>query len=153
MSKKTRESPNLSYGGSAVLKARWAEIVRQFDDSAPQVPDDPLGADHPLIPLIKACLSSRSVSYHYVLPTQLLAKSVDPDLDARSLQARFDAPGAFDARSLAHEVIVPFDRENNRVLGGSPEPYVNNPCALPQSRRNSAANKRTRRIGISWPKC
>jgi len=39
--------------------------------------------------------------------------------------------GAFDARSIAHKVIVPFDRDNHRVLGGSPEPYVNNPLRVP----------------------
>jgi hypothetical protein len=130
MPRKAKESPNLSYGGSALLKARWEEVVQKFDEAAPDSPDDPLGVGHPLMPLIRACLTSRSLSYHYVLPTQLLAKSVDPDVDARSLQARHGTPGAFDARSLAHEVIVPFDRDNNRVLGGSPEPYVNNPLRV-----------------------
>lgn len=38
---------------------------------------------------------------------------------------------AFDARSLCHRVIVPFDRENESVLGGSTEPYINNPLRIP----------------------
>ncbi len=49
-------------------------------------------------------------SYHYVLPTQLLAKCVDHRLDTHALQAGYDAAGAFDARTVAHGVIVPFDR-------------------------------------------
>jgi len=56
---------------------------------------------------------------------------VAPKLDAHSLQAAYDAPGAFDARTVAHKIIVPFDRANHRVLGGSPEPYVNNPVRVP----------------------
>lgn len=40
--------------------------------------------------------------------------------------------GAFDARSLCHEVVVPFDQANERVLGGSREPYVNNPLRVPR---------------------
>jgi len=81
--------------------------------------------------MIVECLTSNIKSYHYVLPTQLLCKSVDPKLNAHSLQVAWGAPGAFDARTVAHEVIVPFDRKNQNVLGGSPEPYVNNPLRCP----------------------
>lgn len=84
-----------------------------------------------MIPLIRDCLSSSSVSYHYVLPTQLLAKCADPSLDAHALQVGYGVPGAFDARTIAHQVVVPFDQNNYRVLGGSPEPYVNNPLRVP----------------------
>lgn len=80
---------------------------------------------------IKDCLSSVTKTYHYVLPTQLLAKSVDHSLDCRSLQASYGEEGAFDARTIAHLVIVPFDQANYNVLGGSPEPYVNNPLRCP----------------------
>jgi hypothetical protein len=92
---------------------------------------DPLGEGHELIPLIRDCLRSTSLSYHYVLPTQLLAKVVSPALDAHAVQAGYPGEGAFDARTIAHDVIVPFHRENERVLGGSPEPYVNNPLRVP----------------------
>ncbi|MGD9855365.1 MAG: restriction endonuclease, SacI family [Planctomycetaceae bacterium] len=76
---------------------------------------------------IAACVNSGTKTYRYVLPTQLVAKIADPNLDARSVQAAWSQPGAFDARSVAHEVIVPFDRENHNVLGGSAEPYVSKP--------------------------
>jgi hypothetical protein len=61
-----------------------------------------------------------------------------------SLQVGYGVAGSFDARSIAHEVIVPFDRENQRVLGGSPEPYVNNPLrvqAVTEEYRSGQKNK------------
>ena len=73
------------------------------------------------------CLTSSTKSYHYVLPTQLLSKAVEPTRDCRSIQVSYGKAGAFDARSIAHKVIVPFDKSNYNVLGGSTEPYVNNP--------------------------
>lgn len=144
MPRKTREDPGIVYSCTTYLNRRWEETVEQFDRAVPNAPDNPLREDHPLIPLIRDCLRSASVSYHYVLPTQLLAKCVDHGLDAHALQAGYDAAGAFDARTVAHGVIVPFDRANHRVLGGSPEPYVNNPLRVPAvtpEYRSSQKNK------------
>src|SRR5690606_24687256 len=77
-------------------------------------------------------ITGATKTYHYVLLTQLLAKVVQPDLDCRSVQAgNFPYPGAFDARTIAHKVVVPFDKDNQNVLGGSVEPYVNNPLRVP----------------------
>ncbi len=93
---------------------------------------DPMLPDHAdLRDSIVCCLTSQTKSYHYVLPTQILAKCVDPTLDCHSLQASYNKPGAFDARTIAHKVIVPFDQQNHKVLGGSGEPYVNNPLRCP----------------------
>jgi hypothetical protein len=131
MPRKIREDQGLVYSCTAYLNHQWQETTERFAATAPSDPDDPLGEDHPLIPLILDCLRSSSLSYHYVLPTQLLAKCVDPTLDAHALQAGYGTAGAFDARTVAHDVIVPFDRNNHRVLGGSPEPYVNNPLRVP----------------------
>jgi hypothetical protein len=80
---------------------------------------------------IHRCINSNTLSYRYVLPTQLLAKAVDPALDCRIIQKKAGLPGAFDARSLCHRVIVPFDRAHHNVLGGSKEPYLNNPLRIP----------------------
>lgn len=94
--------------------------------------EDVLGDDLDHIKVsLRDCLASKIKTYHYVLPTQVLCKVIDFSLDAHSLQAGWDRPGAFDARTIAHDVVVPFDRSNNRVLGGSPEPYVNNPLRCP----------------------
>jgi len=111
------------------LHARWKAIVGAVESSEPVDPLLPTHAD--LRDKLVTCLTSQTKSYRYVLPTQVLCKCVDPSLDSHSLQAGYDEPGAFDARTVAHKVIVPFDQENHRVLGGSPEPYVNNPLRCP----------------------
>lgn len=131
MAKKTREDQGIVYSCNLYLHTRWQEIVLSFEQASPDEPVDPLGEGHDLISLIRDCLRSTSLTYHYVLPTQLLAKAVNQALDAHALQAAYPGAGAFDARTIAHDVIVPFDRENERVLGGSPEPYVNNPLRVP----------------------
>ncbi len=124
------------------LQARWKVIVAAME-SGESV--DPLLSDYAdLRDSIVSCLTSPIKSYHYVLPTQVLCKCVDASLDSHSLQASYDEPGAFDARAVAHKVIVPFDQENHRVLGGSAEPYVNNPLrcrAVTNEFRNQQKNK------------
>jgi len=110
------------------LDESWQDIIQLFETN--DNPPTPL-ADKKLIALIQGCLTSKIKTYHYVLPTQLLAKAVDPTLNAHSIQTAYDSPGAFDARTVAHKVIVPFDQANHRVLGGSPESYVNNPVRVP----------------------
>lgn len=80
---------------------------------------------------IKCFVNCKTKTYRYVLPTQLLAKCVDPELDCRAIQKSCDLEQPFDARSLCHEVIVPFDRDNHNVLGGSAEPYVSKPVRHP----------------------
>jgi hypothetical protein len=130
----------------AFLDQKWKEIRTTFEVGEPK---DPLGEGHSLIPLIKDCLTSTTKTYHYVLPTQLLAKSISPELDVHSLQVAYNAPGAFDARTLAHKVIVPFDRANHRVLGGAPEPYVNNPVRVPAV---IAAYREQQKAKTDWDK-
>lgn len=80
-------------------------------------------------------------TYKYILFTALLAKTAFQDeIDALSLQegdgSRY---GSFDARSLAHKVVVPFEREFlNNALGGSNEPYLNKPARFPTISKNNA---------------
>lgn len=131
MPRRIREDQGLAYKCAIYLNTQWQATIDRFEQAAPNEPDNPLGDGHWLIPLMCDCLQSVSISYHYVLPTQLLAKCVDPTLNAHALQAGYESAGAFDARTVAHDVIVPFDRNNHRVLGGSPEPYVNNPLRVP----------------------
>lgn len=109
------------------LNERWASVSSQINSGTFQKPN--IAAL--LTEKIKKILESSSKTYHYVLPTQILAKIVDPKLDCRSVQASYKKSGAFDARTVAHKVIVPFDRGNSNVLGGSTEPYVSKPLRLP----------------------
>ena len=129
------------------LAARWDHTTTLCAEGEPP---DFLEDQHALLgSLVGDCLTSTTKSYHYVLPTQILCKVVDPSLDAHSLQAAWGVPGAFDARTVAHKVIVPFDQQNERVLGGSPEPYVNNPLRYPAVIPEYRAHQKNKR---DWDK-
>lgn len=70
--------------------------------------------------LIEKVLRGTHKTYRYILVTALLAKSVNSEIDALSLQAGDDSEGSYDARSLCHKVIVPFEREYYpNGIGGS----------------------------------
>jgi len=124
------------------LSERWQHMLKITEEDKIA---KPLGQQYEWCrKIIRECLTSKTKSYHYVLPTQLLAKAVNPNLDCRSLQAAYNNPGAFDARTIAHSVIVPFDKENHKVLGGSPEPYVNNPLRCPSISPNYRNRQKNR---------
>ena len=94
---------------------------------------------------IRRVTRSSTKTYRYVLPTQLVAKLADPLLDSRCVQASRGGTGAFDARSVCQEVIVPFDAANHSVLGGSPEPYVNNPLRVPEITARYASQQKNKK--------
>lgn len=129
------------------LSERW-EYIQKLTASEPIVEplnDDFLETKQNIID----CLTSRTKSYRYVLPTQILCKAVDETLDCRSLQAADDSTGPFDARTIAHKIIVPFDNDNHNVLGGSSEPYVNNPLRCTSV---SIANRERQKNKSDWDK-
>ncbi len=109
----------------------WSEI----EGKAAEGPLRDVVTDQKLLSGIRASLNSRTKTYVYVLPTQVLAKLVQPRVDARCLQAKRGGKGAFDARTLCHGPIVRFDKEHENALGGSAEPYVNNPVRVPELTR------------------
>lgn len=111
------------------LAERWTAIVNMQGEPSFDY-EEPLSNEPELASHIRDTLTSNIVTYHYVLPTQVLAKVVDPSLDARCVQVGSGFIEAFDARSLAHNVIVPFDQANSNVLGGSTSPYINNPLRV-----------------------
>lgn len=68
-------------------------------------------------------------TYKYVLVTALLAKANNEHANPLALQAGAQVEGAFDARSLCHKIVVPFEREFlSNALGGSNEPFLNKPA-------------------------
>lgn len=129
---------DLELKAKRVLQIKW-EMVLASDVLTPPgtIPDDVANA-------IERSVNCNIKTYRYVLPTQLLAKCADPSLDCRSVQASADLPSAFDARSLCEGIIVPFDRENSSVLGGSPEPYTNNPMRIPAITEKHAKQQRNK---------
>jgi hypothetical protein len=119
-----------------ILDEAWSETVKRGLLAKPPL-DDPS-----LQQMIHGIINSKTKSYRYVLPTQLISKLADPSLDCRCLQASRGGLGAFDARSINEKVVVEFDKDNENVLGGSPQPYVNNPLRKPEvTARYSAQQK------------
>jgi len=83
-------------------------------------------------PEIKRLVESKQVSIRYCLVTQLLGKLADHSLDIMCLQAGNKAMGQWDPRGFAAQVIVPWVRNNQNVLGSSADPYVSNPLRRPR---------------------
>lgn len=80
-------------------------------------------------PHIKKVLTGDHLTYRYVFVTALVAKSLDARVNCLALQAGADFAGAYDARSLCHKVLVPFERDFLfNALGGSNEPFLNKPA-------------------------
>ncbi len=139
------EELSLSEKCKEYLQERWTHILSEVETQP-----EHLGKKYPgLKENIRSCLTSNTKSYRYVLPTQLLSKSVDHTLDCRSLQAAYESAGSFDARTVAHKVIVPFDKENHNVLGGSNEPYVNNPLRCTSVTKANRARQKNKKF---WDK-
>lgn len=82
-----------------------------------------------IVHLLEKVILGSHKTYKYVLVTNLLAKATNVRANALSLQAGAPLRGAFDSRSLCHEVVVPFERECLAdALGASNEPYLNKPA-------------------------
>jgi hypothetical protein len=81
---------------------------------------------------IQTILLDRHLTFRYILVNGVLAGAVNARWHPRALQAISPLEGAYDARSLCHKVLVPFERKHlKNALGGSNEPFVNNPARLP----------------------
>lgn len=79
--------------------------------------------------LIKEIINGNHKTYKYILITGLLAKAANVSLNPIALQAGAPILGAYDARSLCHKIVVPFERKYiYNALGGSNEPFLNKPA-------------------------
>ncbi|MEX0701898.1 MAG: restriction endonuclease, SacI family [Planctomycetales bacterium] len=88
---------------------------------------------------IRSIIQGDHLTFRYILMTALLAKVVEPRSHMRSLQAGAKLTGAYDARSLCHNVWVPFEREHlDSRLGGSNEPFLNKPARFPAVEKTNA---------------
>jgi hypothetical protein len=92
--------------------------------------------------LIDFVLENTHKTYKYILVTALLAKATNETINPLCLQAGSDLPGAYDARSICHNVIVPFDMtELGKALGGSNEPFLNKPARFTELSLTNAVRK------------
>jgi hypothetical protein len=124
-----------------LLSETWTSLVKELA----RTPGYNTEIPKQLRDVIDRCINSQTKSYRYVLPTQLLAKIADISLDSHCIQAGRGKQGDFDARSVCDKVIIPFDRENHNVLGGAPEPYVNNPLRVPEASAEYRGNQKNKK--------
>ncbi|MEM3448390.1 MAG: restriction endonuclease, SacI family [Nitrososphaerota archaeon] len=108
-----------------LLEQRWQEIASIPEDSVRQynaVEDEELRGT------ICRLINSKTKSFRYAILTQVLAKAVEPSINCLTLQVKARIKGSFDARSLARDVVFPFDMDKlNGILGASEDPYVSKP--------------------------
>lgn len=76
-------------------------------------------------------LNASQLTYKYILVTNVIAKAVNPSIHYRAMQAQWENPGAYNARSLGHDVLVEWEKEHGERLGGSNEPFLNKPARYP----------------------
>ena len=92
---------------------------------------------------ICAIINGRRKTYRYMLFTGLLVAVTDRSLHPRCLQLKAECEGAFDARSLCKQVVVPFEKAFLKgCLGGSCDPYVSNPARLPMVEKDNDVKSR-----------
>ncbi len=88
---------------------------------------------------ISKIIEEDHLTFRYILFTALLAKSCSPEIHTRALQAQARLPGAYDARSLCHSVVVPFEKNFMAGrLGNSNEPYLNKPARFETVEKTNA---------------
>lgn len=87
-------------------------------------------------------IDNTHLTYKYVLFTALLSKATDPTINALCLQKKSTLPGAYDARTVCHKIIVPFEMETlEKALGGSNEPFLNKPARFPELSKDNAVRR------------
>lgn len=91
---------------------------------------------------IQRIINGSHKTYKYILLTALLAKTTNSGVNPLTLQSGSRLSGAFDARSLCHRVVVPFERESlANALGGSNEPFLNKPARFPEIALSNAVRR------------
>jgi hypothetical protein len=136
MAKKT-ELSTFHEAARNYLEATWSAVL--------EIPNLGMVTDPKRSRPLERIVKEGGSTYPYVLLTQLLGKCVKSDLNALCLQESSDLPGAWDARSLASKVIVPWnDAVGRPISGANPDPYVNNPARhknFGEEMRSKAKNK------------
>lgn len=107
----------------AAVNLKTASIILDRAFTEAHIQDDDIGRR------IDAILRGSHKTYRYILVTALLAKSSDEKIDILSLQKGDGSAGKYDARTLCHKVVVPFEKLRlPGSLGSSNEPFLNKPA-------------------------
>lgn len=87
-------------------------------------------------------IDNTHLTYKYILFTAILSKATDSTINALCLQKGSTLPGAYDARTVCHKVIVKFEMETlDKALGGSNEPFLNKPARFPELSKDNAVRR------------
>lgn len=87
-------------------------------------------------------IDNTHLTYKYILFTAVLSKATDEQINPLCLQKQSSLPGAYDARTVCHKVIVPFEMEVlKKALGGSNEPFLNKPARFPELNKSNAVRR------------
>ena len=91
---------------------------------------------------IKTIILGTHLTYRYILLNGILAKATNEDCNPIVLQAGSELDGAFDARSLCHDVVVKVERKYLGMrLGASNEPFLNKPARYKELSSNNAVRR------------
>lgn len=92
--------------------------------------------------LIDYVLDNTHLTYKYILVNALASKATDPSINALCLQKKSKLPGAYDARTICHKVLVQFEMtELGKALGGSNEPFLNKPARFTELSKSNAVRR------------
>lgn len=120
---------------SARARAILAEATERARQNAYQV-------SHKIETYIEQIINHTHLTYKYILLNGMLAKATNPAANPLVLQAGSPLDGAFDARSLCHSVVVPFEQTVlEKRLGGSNEPFLNKPARFPHLSVDNAVRR------------
>jgi hypothetical protein len=120
-----------------ILDRAWGKI-----DAATSAPPETLA-------VLKEILTAKDVTYKYILITGFLGKRTNPHVHPRALQARSALPGAYDARSLCHDVVVSFEKTKGNLFGLSNEPFLNKPARHPEHDKDNPQLKNQHLAGLT----
>lgn len=98
---------------------------------------------------IEQIVGHTHLTYKYILLNGMLAKATNPQANPIVLQAGAQLQGAFDARSLCHNVVVPYEQNAlGKRLGGSNEPFLNKPARFTHLSTDNAVRRGKDRLTL-----
>ncbi len=83
-------------------------------------------------------IKNNHLTYRYILVNALLGRSC-ADINPLVLQKSSNSAKSWDARSLCHKVLVPFEKNTlEQKMGGSNEPFLNKPARFTDLSKDNA---------------
>lgn len=120
------------------LKEDAARVLHTAYQTALHEPDSVCSHED----FIDYVIDNTHLTYKYILFTAILSKATDENINPLCLQKQSALPGTYDARTVCHKVIVPFEMEIlEKALGGSNEPFLNKPARFPELDKNNAVRR------------